>query len=47
MFVMLLRLTERRSLARQFMAAHNAWIQRGFDDGVFMLHPGFLREGSA
>lgn len=37
MFMVLLRLTERKSLAPQFMAAHNAWIQRGFDDGVFVL----------
>lgn len=37
MFMVLLRLTERKSLAPQFMAAHNEWIQRGFDDGVFVL----------
>ena len=37
MFLILLRLTERKDKAPDFMAAHNAWIQRGFDDGVFVL----------
>jgi uncharacterized protein YciI len=37
MFVVLLRFSEKRALAGQFMEAHNAWIKRGFDDGVFLL----------
>lgn len=37
MFVVLLKFTQRRSAAPQFLAAHNAWIQRGFDEGVFVL----------
>lgn len=37
MFVVLLKFAERKDLARQFMAAHNAWIQRGFDEGVFLM----------
>lgn len=37
MFIVLLKLTERKSLAPQFMPGHNAWIQQGFDDGVFVL----------
>lgn len=26
-----------KSLAGQFMEGHKAWLQRGFDDGVFLL----------
>ena len=37
MFVVLLRFSDKRSLAGQFMEGHNAWIKRGFDDGVFLL----------
>jgi uncharacterized protein YciI len=36
-FVVLLRFGEGRAKARELMDAHNAWIQRGFDDGVFLL----------
>jgi uncharacterized protein YciI len=36
MFVITLRFAD-RSKAPQFMDAHNAWIKRGFDDGVFLL----------
>lgn len=37
MFVVLLKFAENKSLAGQFMEAHNAWLRRGFDDGIFML----------
>jgi uncharacterized protein YciI len=37
MFVVLLRFDEHRAKARELMDAHNAWIQRGFDDRVFLL----------
>lgn len=37
MFIVLLRLTEHKDKAPQFMDGHTAWIQRGMDDGVFML----------
>ena len=37
MFVVLLRFTNNRSQAGQFMDGHNAWIKRGFDDGVFLV----------
>ncbi len=37
MFIVLLKFTEKKALAGQHMAAHNAWIQQGFDDGVFLL----------
>lgn len=37
MFVVQLRFAENRALAGQFMEGHKAWIQKGFDDGVFLL----------
>jgi len=36
MFVIALRFAD-KTKASQFMEAHNAWIRRGFDDGVFLL----------
>ncbi len=37
MFIVLLKFSENRALAGQFMEQHKAWIKRGFDDGVFLL----------
>lgn len=37
MFVVLLRFSDNKSQAGQFMEAHNAWLQRGYEDGVFVL----------
>jgi len=37
MFLILLRFAANRGNASQFMAGHNEWIKRGFDDGVFLL----------
>ena len=37
MFVVLLRFSDDRSRASQFMDGHKEWIKRGFDDGVFLL----------
>ena len=37
MFVALLRFSDHKAKAGQFMAGHNEWIQRGFDDGVFLM----------
>jgi uncharacterized protein YciI len=37
MFIVLLRFSDKRALAGQFMEGHNAWMKRGFDDGVFLL----------
>ena len=37
MFVVLLRCSEARSSASQWLAGHQAWLQQGFDDGVFLL----------
>jgi uncharacterized protein YciI len=36
-FVVLLRFSENKAQARQFMEGHNAWIQRGIEDGVFLV----------
>jgi uncharacterized protein YciI len=37
MFVVLLRFSDNRARAGEFMEGHKAWIKRGFDDGVFLL----------
>lgn len=37
MFVVLLKFSDSKAQAGRLMAAHKAWIQRGFDDGVFVL----------
>ena len=36
MFIVTLKFAD-KSKARQHMEGHNAWIKRGFDDGVFQL----------
>lgn len=37
MFVVLLKFSGNKVQAAQFMDGHNAWLKRGFDDGVFLL----------
>ena len=37
MFIVTLRFSGNKSQAGQFMAGHNDWIKRGFDEGVFLL----------
>lgn len=37
MFVVLLRFSDHKARAAELMAAHNAWIQQGIDDGVLLL----------
>jgi uncharacterized protein YciI len=44
MFIILLKFSDNKSKASQFMADHNQWIKRGFDDGVFLL-TGSLQPG--
>lgn len=44
MFVVTLRFSADKARAPQFMEGHNAWIRRGFDDGVFLL-TGALQPG--
>lgn len=37
MFVVFLRFSRNSNQAARFMDGHNAWIRRGFDDGVFLM----------
>lgn len=37
MFIVFLRFSAGRDQAGRLMQAHKDWIQRGFDDGVFLL----------
>ncbi|NIR31135.1 MAG: hypothetical protein GWN84_17845 [Gammaproteobacteria bacterium] len=37
MFIVLLKFSSNKGQASQFMEGHKEWIQRGFDDGVFLL----------
>src|SRR3990170_6929734 len=44
MFVVLLKFSDNKGKASQFMEGHKDWIKRGFDDGVFLL-AGSLQPG--
>ena len=44
MFLVLLRFSENKNRAGEFMDRHNAWLKSGFDDGVFLL-AGSLQPG--
>ena len=37
MFVILLKFADNKAQAGAFMEGHKAWLQRGFDEGVFVL----------
>jgi len=37
MFIVLLKFSDDKRKASQFMDGHKEWIKRGFDDGVFLL----------
>ena len=37
MFVVVLRFSNNKAQAGQFMDGHNAWLKQGFDDGVFLV----------
>ncbi len=37
MFIVLLRFSDNKAKAGQFMEGHKEWIKRGFDDDVFLL----------
>jgi uncharacterized protein YciI len=37
MFIVLLKFTDNKSRASEFMTAHNEWIQQGFDEGIFLM----------
>ncbi len=44
MFIVLLRFAANRGEASRLMDGHKHWLQRGFDDGVFLL-AGSLQPG--
>ena len=44
MFIVLLKFSDNKSQAGEFMDGHNQWLGRGFDDGVFLL-AGSLQPG--
>lgn len=37
MFIVLLKFSDNKGQASQFMEGHNEWIKRGFNDGVFLM----------
>ena len=37
MFIVLLKFSDNNDKVSQFMEGHKEWLQRGFDDGVFLL----------
>jgi uncharacterized protein YciI len=37
MFLVLLKFSENKAKAGDFMEGHNQWIKRGFDEGIFLL----------
>lgn len=37
MFILLLKFSDNKDRAAEFMQAHKDWIKRGFDEGVFLL----------
>ncbi len=37
MFIVQLKFADNKSQAGRFMEGHKAWLQRGFDEGVFLL----------
>ena len=44
MFIVLLKFAENKAKAADHMAGHKEWLQRGFDEGVFLL-AGSLQPG--
>ena len=37
MFLILLKFSQNKARAGEFMEGHKDWLKRGFDDGVFLL----------
>ncbi len=37
MFIVLLKFSDNKKQAPEFMQGHKNWIKQGFDDGVFLL----------
>ncbi len=44
MFIVLLRFSDNKGKAGEFMDGHKDWIKRGYEDGVFLL-TGSLQPG--
>ncbi|MBE7635925.1 hypothetical protein GUA87_03655 [Sneathiella sp. P13V-1] len=44
MFIILLKFSDNKSQASQFMEDHKKWIKQGFDDSVFLM-AGSLQPG--
>ncbi len=44
MFIVLLKFAENKDKVGDFLEGHKAWLQRGFDEGVFLL-AGSLQPG--
>ena len=40
MFIVLLKFSNNKARAGELMKDHNAWLKKGFDDGVFLLAGG-------
>lgn len=37
MYIVFLKFSNNRAKAREFMLAHNEWLKRGFDEGIFLV----------
>jgi uncharacterized protein YciI len=37
MFIILLKFSDNKGQASEFMGGHNEWVKRGFDDGIFLM----------
>lgn len=37
MFIVLLKFSDNKAKAGQFMDGHKAWLKRGFDEGIFLM----------
>ncbi len=37
MYIVLLKFSDNKGKVSEFMEGHKEWLQRGFDDGVFLL----------
>ena len=44
MFIVQLKFSDNKSQAAEYMQAHNRWLQKAFDDGVFLI-AGSLQPG--
>ena len=44
MFIILLKFSDNKDQASQFMEGHKAWLKHGFDEGIFLVS-GSLQPG--